>query len=288
MTEYSPYGARYFLREIGAEAAGELRVHVIPMRDGNQVPKGASADIDLFDNTSIDYFNLLVLRKAAQASRPPMNYSLAWSGSHYEVWKRNGMQLHVKRSLPLGNNLTAGAVPTCDQVVAFLSGRSSKEKVFTVVRDKAYTILLGAGDLPSGWTPNENLPGGVNFDRGGAISRNFSVEADKDYQFWIAGSYPGSLKVLVDGNEIFTGKSIFEGNSALGNPLGSVRLTQGSHLMTLIYTTPILQAGSQVHSVFGPIILTSQSAGQSRVQSVTGLQIPKLCTQNLDWIAIAQ
>lgn len=288
MTEYSPYGARYFLREIDAEAASELRVHVIPMRDGNQVPKGASADIDLFDNTSIDYFNLLVLRRSAAASRPPLNYSLAWTGTHYEVWKRNGVNLQVKRTFILGNNFSSGSTPTCDQVATFLLGRLPSERVFSVVRDKAYSIPLDGGDLPSGWTPSTFLSGAVNFQKAGAISRNFSVEIEKDYQFWLSGSFPGELQVLVDGNEFFSGKSIFEGNNSLSNPLGMVHLTPGSHLMTLIYKTPIFQAGARVQSSFGPIFLTSQTAAQSRVQTVTKAQIPDLCRQNLDWIAIAQ
>ncbi len=288
MTEYSPYGARYLLREIGAEAAGELRVHVIPMRDGNQVPKGAAADIDMFDSTTIDYFNLLVLRSAAAASRPPLNYSLAWSGSHYEVWKRNRINLHVKRTLALGNNYSAGSTPTCDQVGTFLAGRLPSEKVFTAIRSRTYLIPLGDGDLPVGWTPSAVIFGGVNFQNGGAISRNFSVETESDYSVWLAGSYPGALKVLVDGNQIFLGKSLFEGNAALSNPLGKVLLTPGSHLITIIYKMPFFQAGAQVHSSFGPILLTSQTAAQTQVQTVSKIQVPDLCKQNLDWIAIAR
>jgi hypothetical protein len=288
MTEYSPYGARYFLREIGAEAASELRVHVIPMRDGNQVPKGASADIDLFDNSSIDYFNLLVLRRSAQASRPPMNYSLAWTGTNYEVWKKNAISVKIKKTLILGNNFSAGNVPSCDQVTNFLANRLPGERIYTVARDLTYVIELGTGDLPLGWSPSSYITGGVNFTGPGALSRNFSVARENDYQFWISGSYPGKLRVLVDGQELFTGRSVFEGNGALGNPMGKVHLTAGSHLVTIIYTVSPLQAGAQVHSTFGPVILTTQTAGQSRVEAVSKPQIPQLCSRNLDWIAIAQ
>ena len=111
MTEYSVYGSRYFLRNITAEAASELRVHVIPTRDGNQLPKGSAADIDFFDPATIDYFNLLVLRKAPNASRPPLDYGLAWSGKHYDVWKRIP-GVFVRKTLPLGSIFSHGPVPT--------------------------------------------------------------------------------------------------------------------------------------------------------------------------------
>jgi hypothetical protein len=114
------------------------------------------------------------------------------------------------------------------------------------------------------------------------------VDSEGSYHFWISGSYPGGLKVLVDGHDFFEGKSVFEGNNELGNPLGTIHLSPGSHLITVIYATPAFQAGAQVHSTFGPITFTTQTAGQSKVEPVTKSQIPKLCTQNLDWIAIAQ
>ncbi|MBI3429012.1 MAG: hypothetical protein HY050_02930 [Actinobacteria bacterium] len=77
MTEYSVFGSRYFLRDMDAEAVSELRVHVIPTRDGNQVPKGFAADIDLFDSSTIDYFKILVLRKSPTASRPLLNLKMS-------------------------------------------------------------------------------------------------------------------------------------------------------------------------------------------------------------------
>ena len=40
MTEYSPYGARHFLRDADAEAVSELRRRAIPRRDGDARPQG--------------------------------------------------------------------------------------------------------------------------------------------------------------------------------------------------------------------------------------------------------
>ena len=286
MTEYSVYGSRYFLRNLGAEAASELRVHVIPTRDGSQVPRGFAADIDLFDPATIDYYNLLVLRKSPNGSRPPLNYNLAWSGQYYQVWKKvNGV--NVRKTLPLGSIFYPGAVPTCKAVTTFLADRTTSDKIYVAVRKPVYVVDFTAGDLPIGWQPMATYTGGVHFSGPGAFNRNFSVESTGNYEMWIAGSYPGRLRVLVDGREAYSGHSVFESNFYLTNPLSSVELSNGPHVLTVIYDTPLLMSGSDSAGEFGPIYFSSQNAGDVKVKLVSISRIPQMCTQNLDWIAVA-
>lgn len=286
MTEYSVYGSRYFLRDLGAEAASELRVHVIPTRDGSQVPKGYAADIDLFDPATIDYYNLLVLRKSPNGSRPPLEYNLAWSGQHYEVWKKVS-GVNIKKTLPLGGIFNPGAVPSCKVVNTFLAQRNKTDKIYMAVRNPVYVVDFTAGELPTGWQVMSTYTGGVHFSGPGAFNRNFSVGATGKYDMWIAGSFPGRLRVLVDGREAYSGSSVFEGNFYLTNPLSNVELSTGFHVLTVIYDSPKLMPGSDSASEFGPIYFSSQTAGDVKVKQVSISRIPQLCTQNLDWIAIA-
>ena len=286
MTEYSVYGSRYFLRQLGAEAASELRVHLIPTRDGKQVPRGFAADIDLFDPATIDYYNLLVLRKSPNGSRPPLDYNLAWSGDHYQVWKKvKGVE--VRKTLPLGTIFRPGNVPTCSSVSTFLADRSKTEKIYMAVRNPVYIVDFTAGELPSNWQPMASYTGGVHFAGPGAFNRNFSVNATGRYSMWIAGSYPGRLRVLVDGTQVYSGNSVFESNLYLTNPLSSVDLSTGSHVLTVIYDSPRLMSGSDSASEFGPIYFANQTAGDVRVKPVSISRIPELCKLNLDWIALA-
>ena len=44
MTEYQPYGVRHFLRRLDAEGASELRRHLVALRGGGSLDKGAYAD----------------------------------------------------------------------------------------------------------------------------------------------------------------------------------------------------------------------------------------------------
>lgn len=286
MTEYSVYGSRYFLRDLKAEAASELRVHVIPTRDGSQVPRGFAADIDLFDPATIDYYNLLVLRKSPNGSRPPLDYNLAWSGEHYQVWKKV-KGVNVRKTLPLGSIFYPGATPTCSAVTNFLADRTTAEKIYMAVRNPVYVVDFTAGELPKNWQPMATYTGGVHFSGPGAFNRNFSVKATGKYSMWIAGSYPGKLRILVDGTQVYTGHSVFEANLYLTNPLSSVNLSTGSHVLTLIYDSPKSMSGSDSASEFGPIYFANQTAGDVKVKPVSISRIPELCKLNLDWIALA-
>lgn len=287
MTEYSVFGARYFLRNTGAESASELRVHPILMSDGTQVPKGFSADIGLFDSATINNYNLLVLRKSPVASRPPLNYELAWSGSHYEVWRKLANAPTIKSMLPLGNNFTPGSIPACQDVTNFLSKRAKGDKIFSVVRNKTYLVSFSNGDLPSTWIPTSTSIGAVDRTGPGGFSRTFSVDETGFYDLSLAGSFPGKLSLLIDGDQIYSGHSLFEGNPTLTNTLTKVHISAGQHVLTLIYTSPILMSGSDVSYRFGPIFLSTQFAGDAKAKQVSISRIPQLCTENLDWIAIA-
>lgn len=286
MTEYSVYGSRYFLRDLEAEAVSELRVHVIPTRDGSQVPRGYAADIDLFDPATIDYYNLLVLRRSPNGSRPPLNYNLAWSGKYYQVWKKVS-GVNVRKTLPLGTIFYPGALPTCEAVTSFLADRTNADKIYMAVRKPDYVVDFTVGELPSGWTPMASYSGGVHFTGSGAFNRNFSVGATGMYDMWIAGSYPGRLRILVDGREAYSGHSVFESNLYLTSPLSTVELSTGAHVLTVIYDSPRLMPGTDSASEFGPIYFSNQTAGDVKVKQVSISEIPQLCTQNLDWIAIA-
>lgn len=288
MTEYSPYGARYFLRNQQTEAASEVRVRTIELRDGTQVPKGAAADIDLFPSASIDYYNLLVLRKSGNASRPPLNYSLAWSGKTYEVWKKNDTELTIVSSFPLGDIFSAGAKPTCDQVSSFLSTRKPGEKIFTVERAPNLMIDFSVGDLPPKWIPIFAPNGGVQRSGPGEFSREFAVDGAGEYNFWMAGAYPGRLRIQIDGIEVFKGNSIFEGNPSLTNPLMKMPLAAGRHILTLIYETPWYLPGSAVNYQMGPIYVSQQSAAETKIEQINPAKASTLCKRNLDWIAIAK
>ncbi len=110
MNEYAPYGVRHFLRKLDAEGASELRRRPIFLRDGTELPKGASADIDQFALDAVLVYRTLVLIHSPAASRPPSVYQRVWSGQYYDVWQRPAAGApRIIEHLPLGNGLQPAA-----------------------------------------------------------------------------------------------------------------------------------------------------------------------------------
>jgi len=88
MTEYEPFGVRWFLREADSEGASELRYRQVPLRNGQLLQKGQTADIDAFKLQAVLVYRTLVLRRSPLAGRPPSPYRLIYTGRYYEVWQR--------------------------------------------------------------------------------------------------------------------------------------------------------------------------------------------------------
>ena len=172
-------------------------------------------------------------------------------------------------------------------MTTFLAQRTKTDKIYTATRNKVYVVDFTAGELPANWSLLNTYTGGIHVSGPGAFNRNFTVDQTQNYGMWVAGSYPGRLRVLVDGRQVYSGGSVFEANQFLTNPLSSVELSAGAHVLTVIYDNPKLMPGSDSASEFGPIYFSSQTAGDVKVKQVSISRIPQLCTQNLDWIAIA-
>ena len=91
MTEYQPYGARHFLRELDAEGASELRRRPVPLRDGSLPAKGESPDLGDLDPHAVLVYRTLVLLRSQELTPPPAAYELRWRGRFYDVWQRGGV-----------------------------------------------------------------------------------------------------------------------------------------------------------------------------------------------------
>ncbi len=117
LTEGSTYGPRHFLRELDAENAKDLRRRAVTLADGGLPDDVPYLDTDLIATSSLEPYNLLVLRRSPAASRPPGDYGLAEAGTYYEVWERGGEGAATGpplARLPLGAPpLQSSAVPDC-------------------------------------------------------------------------------------------------------------------------------------------------------------------------------
>lgn len=262
MTEYSPYGARHFLRELDGEAASELRERPVALRDGGEVEKGYSVDTDELDLNGLLEFRTLVLRRSPVRSRPPSLYRLVWSGAYYEVWQRpEGFSGLPPEDLRLGEELEPSAVPDCSEV----NGLS----LLPLTKGASEVRMLAARHAP-----------GSN-----ATDGNLEVPRSGEYTAWLMGSVRGSIELRVDGEKI--GEARHELNHEGGFiELGAVRLSAGRHKAKLRFNGADLHPGSGgfPRPGTGPLLFAPTDGEEGELISLPIEEVDRLCGQRWDWI----
>lgn len=280
MTEYSPYGARHFLREGETESISELRSRSISLADGEQAEKGDAADTDEIDPAALGVYRTLVLRRSPVASRPPSAYELTWRGRFYEVWQRGPEQPATTR-LPLGGAFAPGGVPRCAGVRKLASQGAG-----LAAATAAEPIVVRPAELshPAEWEA-ERERGPVLFPRGsGSIVADVELQAPGSYEIWLGGSVRSEANVFVDGAPAGTVRH--ELNNQGGYvALGEASLRPGSHRIEVRFAGPDAHPGSGGSAPpAGPLALTMETAADARVIRVPRAGADRLCGRSWDWI----
>lgn len=262
MTEYNPYGARHFLRNLDGEAASELRERTVPLRDGGVVEKGYPADTDELDLNGLLEYRTLVLRRSPVRSRPPSPYRLVWSGDTYEVWQRPEPLLEQPlEHLSLGSEYEPAAVPRCEEVRALARRAESQAP--------GEARLLAARHAPV----YEATDGDLEVPRAG------------DYEAWLKGSVRGADKLLVDGQEV--GEARQEINNEGGYIyMGDAQLEAGAHRAELHFGGADLHPGSGgfPRPEVGPLLFAPAGNAAGEIVSVPLGEAESLCARRWDWI----
>jgi hypothetical protein len=261
MTEFQPYGVRHLLRKLDAEGASELRIRPIPLRNGQLLPKGETANIDEFDQGAVRVYRTLVLRRSPTESLPPSEYRLVLSGRWYDVWQRDGATSQVLEHLPLGEGTQPAAVPDCSEVdrLARVAGPGGR---LAAVERPATVVVATNGGLEE-----------VTVD----------VPVGGGYGIWISGSIRNRLKTAVDGVPLSDVRHHLDypGQYTL---LGTAELAAGEHVVTQEHSRGGLRPGSGVEeSPSGPLVL-SLGTPDAPVTIVPVADARRLCGKRLDWI----
>jgi hypothetical protein len=282
MTEFEPYGARYFLRDMDPEVAGELRRRQIPLRNGALVAKGETADIDEFDLRALLTYRSLVLRRSPVASRPPSVYARVWSGRFYDVWRRPAeLPVQIVAHLPLGDRTTADARPRCADVERMAADLRAGGRLIAAPASGASVGRFAVASPPGAWAQESD--GSLRPLRGGELSASIAVPQTGRYRVWVGGRTRASLEAAVDGRPAGSARAEL---SYAGQfiPYGTVDLQAGSHTFTLRYSGANWRPGS-VGSEFavGPPAL-SLAGPVETLRSYSPRRASRICSQRLDWI----
>ena len=266
MTDYSPYGARHFLRDGDPESVSELRRHPIPLLDGSTVPKGEAADTDAIDPAALAEYPWLVTRRGPH-SRPPGEFDLAWAGAEYELWTRSAEAEPALGRLPLGKGESPTGVARCEEVLDLGELAGNGGHLLAAERDAPVSVALDGGESPSG-----------------TITARVDVERAGGYEVWLEGSIVPSVEARVDG------EPVAERRHQLNNlggyvSFGEVSLARGAHEVELEFSGPGLVPGSGGDAgPVGPLVLEPQGAAETRLVRVAAGDAASLCGRPWDWI----
>lgn len=286
LTEYEPYGARHFLRRAGGESASERRERLIPLRDGTQLPKSASADVTAFDPAALREYRNLMPRTSPLASRPPSAYTRIRAGTSYDIWQRPALPpVPPVADLPLGDGEDPGTVPDCAAVRSLAAQVAPTGRLVAVDRTTPTVLDLSRAALSGGLqaTPDARLVVPLS---GGSLRAQLRVPRDGVYRVWVGGSTRGRTTVRVDGRESGSIRGRLNNLGAMMR-FGQLRLSAGTHRIELTYADGGLYPGQRGQAsqplVLGPLVL-SDERDELTPFSVPAARAEELCGRHLDWI----
>lgn len=283
MTEYEPYGARHFLRDAEPEGASELRRRQVALRSGRTLETGATADIDEFALAALMPYRTLVLRRSPLASRPPLPFQLTDQGNAYEVWQLDG------RPAPLAHVSLQGpaefpvAAASCD-AIRQLAERPGVAHLAASVRAAPIVVPFSGPTLASG--------GGAGQERSYTILTEPTAAAGfaavprrGKYGIWLGGSSRGTVDIAIDGEVVaVSGPELEHGGGY--RRLGTVALDPGRHRLDLHYEEqgPLVPGRGGEFFALGPLVLSTATAADARLETVPADEADRLCGRQLDWV----
>jgi hypothetical protein len=264
MTEYSPFGARHFLRNMNTDSVSELRSRSIPLANGEEVEPYFSADTDELNTEHLLFYRTLVLRRSPASSRPPLPYRRVWRGDAYEVWQRPETIGLPPEHMALGTELDPAAVPNCSEVGGLsllpLLHQIPNAHLVAARHGPVYNATEGTLWLPHSGTYVPWLRGLVEY----------------------AGSIGGRVEVTVDG------KSAGEVRNALENEgsyvhFDAVHLGKGLHHVRVKVLPADLHPGSGAGAEPGTLLFARAHEPEGLVE-VSIDDANRLCGKRWDWI----
>ncbi len=285
ITEYSPYGARHFLREADPESISDLRRRMIPLRDGSEVSKGLAADTDAIAPAALSLYRTLVVRRSPVSSRPPTEYELVWAGESYEVWQRGPGASPALSRIGLGDDADPLATPRCGRVRGLVAGAPAGARLVAADRRGPVLVPLEEAAYPRAWSagadadaPRPTVPG--------TLSAEVEVPSAGEYELWLGGSVRPLVGARIDGRAF--GEARGELNNAGGYvSFGRGELARGRHLIELEFSAPDLRPGSAGPAKpIGPLALAGADAARSRLVEVDPADARSLCGHSWDWVEL--
>jgi hypothetical protein len=286
--EFAPHFLREMRPYVEPNSIHETRPVSYPTRGERAT---YPVDPDRFTMGYIERFPLLVIRRSPLMSRPPSNFTLAWQGRYYEVWRRDPTQGSILVHLPLGGDLRPAARPSC-QAVRHLAASAGRSRARIAYVERPGLVRLDPGrisDRPRSWVAVETDPATLkNFRPGSGVVRGTVVTPGGPSRVWLMGEFGARFSVEIDGRRIGSAERQL---AAFGqvSPIAPITLSRGRHEIRIVREPSSLAPGEWhvTQERLGPLILQPQP-DQRMVHYASSRKAAALCGKNLDWIEIVR
>jgi hypothetical protein len=282
MTEGSIYGPRHFLRKVDAEGAKDLRRRTDPLRNGALPDDVNFLDTDMLADADFDPYQLLILRRAPVASRPPGNFTRVYAGTYYEVWRKLGTpvagQTLIER-LPLGLPPANSAVPDCGQVQALAEKAGPNGTLLAEPADVHFLLDFTGASKPDAWSTD-----GTQFTPhgSGTLGLTVKVPVAGQWRIWVGGNIYSKLTITAGGKSASARNAL---NDNRYQPFGPFQLTEGNQQIQFKSDGASLVPGSGADpSPLGPVVMQQVESEDQATVSVPSSDYRRLCNVPWDWI----
>jgi hypothetical protein len=230
----------------------------------------------------VQRFRTLVLRRAGNATRPPSDYRLVYSGRFYEVWQKQATPTVVAH-LALGDRVQPTGVPRCSDVKAL--SKVGGTTLNYVERPELPVLEPTQAKHPSTWVPDPADPTNlIASGGGGTLTGTVQIDQPSRYTVWVQGSFDRGFSVLVDGHRVGVVQHELNPRGQYA-AAGQIQLSPGPHTITLVRPAKrLLDPGDGgLNRQLGPIVL--DPAFDSRaIHQLPISDWRQLCGKRLDWV----
>lgn len=247
------------------------------------------------DDLPVDYLQAVpwvLLRRSPAATRPPASFALAWSGEHYELWRRERSP-RVLSHLPLGRDHHTPEGPLRERDARRLARRARARgaRLAFVERERMIRLRPTQAALPGRWFPTALFPGAVVTAGPGRQVLSFRVRRAGRYRIWVEGSFARPVRLLVDGRPVPRPPAGLDSPGAY-HDLGAVRLRRGRHELRIEQGGGDLRPGSGGYRAslrhLGPVVFDPVANEDPPLRTVAAGDWRRLVGRRLDWLEVVR
>jgi hypothetical protein len=296
LTDYEPYAARHFLRDLDVQGTSGLRSFRIPI-GGNRyfVPRRGDNRIDTeaFDINALLGYQLIVRRHYPAASFPSYAYKLVWGGRYWEVWQRIEGVSRIVRHIALGGSGQPFGKPKCSDVKTLARSVGKAGVLAFSLRPRLGEAELAPVPVWESRKKGTPVPDKL---RSGVVKGTVEIPATHRYTFWMSGVFDRRVQVLIDGKALAKPRREYVFSYPIFVFMGGSRLSKGTHAVEVRYGDDgKLHPGTGGRAAIAPRIdtprpllgfspLTFMPDAPWKLYDLKPSRARNLCGHNLDWV----